>query len=278
MIALIDPIHENIKTGETIRIMAEAYSELSVSRLNRIRVKIERNRLFALDLAQAFHEVRAAASIFNFKNKPVRKPKLNVLLFSNHGYFLSLETQMVRFFREQGDDGDILVIGRSGAEIFAGQGYTKHFDILIFPTDLPRSLELAKASERLKGYDRVSVFYPQFKTVATQIPVSFDITGDLGRIEKTNHSPAPAILEPEAPKMLEFFEGQIVRLLLEQAFLEAELARTAARLLMMDSTQNRARDYIRAQEKVLRTHMKEKQEGKILELSLGFLARKRRQF
>ena len=171
---------------------------------------------------------------------------------------------MVNFFRSRGDEGDLLVVGRSGAEIFATMNYKKPFDILIFPNDLPKSVELAKAAEKLNSYDAVSVFYPQFKTVATQTPVVFDFSGDLASIEKTNQTQTPAILEPEAPKMLEFFEGQIMRLLLEQAFLEAELARTAARLLMMDSTQSRAKDYIEQQ----------KQETIILEMTLGFLARK----
>lgn len=278
MIALLNPVQENIETGETIRVMAESYCELAVSRLNRIRVKIERNRLFAVELAAAFHEVRAAASLFDFKKKPVRKPKLNVMLFSNRGYFLHLETQMVNFFRGQGDEGDLLLIGRSGAEILVSQNYHKPYEIIILPGDLPRSAELSRAAEKLKGYDNVRVYYPQFKTVATQTPVAFDITGDLTAIKKANKPVSAAILEPEAPKMLDFFESQIMRLLLEQAFLEAELARTASRLLMMDSTQSRAQDYIDSQKQVLRLQQREKSEGKVLELTLGFLARKHAKF
>ena len=74
--------------------------------------------------------------------------------------------------------------------------------------------------------------------------------------------------------MLQFFESQIMGLLLEQAFLETELAHAAARLLMMDAAQGRAKEYVTAQSKLLRLFLKQRRDSRILELSLQFLARK----
>jgi len=107
-----------------------------------------------------------------------------------------------------------------------------------------------------------------------QTPTMVDISGgQLRQADQNGTKPITSILEPEAPVMLEFFESQILGLLLEQAFLETELAHAAARLLMMDAAQGRAKDYVFKQKKQLRSQLKQRRDSKILELSLQFLAR-----
>ena len=52
-------------------------------------------------------------------------------------------------------------------------------------------------------------------------------------------------------KMLDFFDDQVVSLLLEQTFLESELARTASRLMSMDKAQINAEDVLYKQKLLL---------------------------
>jgi F0F1-type ATP synthase gamma subunit len=275
MITTIDSIKQSIASGEALRAMSEAYSELYVAKLDKVRVMIERNRAFAASLAAAFHEVKVAASQAGIRRQTERKPRLRVAIFSNYGFFMNLETKMAQMYiTNSSDDSDLLVIGRAGGEVLRNLEYKKPFDILIFSRDLPRPEELATAQKKMSQYDSISVIYPQFQTMGRQTPTMVDISGgQLRQADQNGTKPITSILEPEAPVMLEFFESQILGLLLEQAFLETELAHAAARLLMMDAAQGRAKDYVFKQKRQLRSQLKQRRDSKILELSLQFLAR-----
>ena len=276
MITTIDSIKQSISAGETLRQMSEAYSELYVAKLDRVRVMIERNRVFAMSLAAAFHEVKAAAVAAGVQYRINKKPRLRVAIFSNYGFFIGMETQMAQSFitTQEDDTSDLLIIGRSGGEVLRDLEYKKPFDILIFTHDLPRPEELAKAQAKMSEYDSVSVIYPQFQTVGRQTPTMVDISGGQLASVGAQQKLITSILEPEAPIMLQFFESQIMGLLLEQAFLETELAHAAARLLMMDAAQGRAKEYVTAQSKLLRLFLKQRRDSRIFELSLQFPARK----
>lgn len=277
MITTIDSIKQSIASGEALRAMSEAYSELYVAKLDRVRVMIERNRTFAASLAAAFHEVKRAAAATGVRYQMKKKPRLRVAIFSNYGFFMNLETKMAQMFiTEAPDDGsDLLIIGRAGGEVLRNLEYKKPFAILIFSRDLPRPAELAAAQKKMSEYDSVSVIYPQFQTVGRQTPTMVDISGgELMKADGSSSPPVTSILEPEAPIMLAFFESQIMGLLLEQAFLETELAHAAARLLMMDAAQGRAKDYVVKERQLLRACLKQRRDSRILELSLQFLARK----
>lgn len=277
MITTINSLKQAINVGETLRAMAEAYSELYMAKLDKARVMIERNRLFATSLAAAFHEVKAAAGKAGVEYRTARKPKLRVAIFSNHGFFMNLETKMAQMFIVNApDDSDLLVIGRAGGEVLRNLNYRKPYDILIFRHDLPRPHELAVAQEKLMQYDSVSVIYPQLQTIGRQVPTMVDISGgQLRKITQKETKHLTFILEPEAAAMLEFFESQIMGLLLQQAFLETELAHAASRLLMMDAAQGRAKEYVRRQQQMLRTKLRQKHNSQVLELSLQFLARRK---
>lgn len=278
MQANLDAIKKSAETGHALEEMSEAYAELSVIRLDRIRVKIERNRVFALQLAQTFHEVRATVAQFKMPERK-KKDSLTLIICSNLGFFLDMETRLVQSFMNSRPYGDLIMIGRSGSEILRNCGYMSQFENVIFSHDLPTPAELNKVAEKVAEYDRVVVYYPQFHTVGVQEPAIVDVSG--GQATKltaaTIGPKRPYILEPEAPKMLAFFESQISRLLLEQSILESELSRVAARLMMMDSARQRAEKYVKTQDALLAFNKKRRLDIKIQELSLGFLASQHQQ-
>ena len=55
------------------------------------------------------------------------------------------------------------------------------------------------------------------------------------------------LFEPDLAKILQFFDSQVLTLLLEQTFLEAELSRTAARFISMDESETEANKFIKIQ-------------------------------
>ncbi len=72
-------------------------------------------------------------------------------------------------------------------------------------------------------------------------------------------------MEPEIKTIAEFFDNQIKILILESTFLESELARTASRLITMDSAQNEAEKFLSNQELSLLTAQRSIQNARILE-------------
>lgn len=277
MAGTLDPIKEYIETGRALKIMAQVHSDLAASRLEQIRKQIERNRTFAAELALAFREVKTATRKYKVPNKD-KKDKINVLLFSNHGFFIGMESEMFEFFKTlPNNDGDILIIGRSGIEILQNLSYTQPYDLLIFERDLPKPSEIGVATQKLAPYKKINVYFPQLKTVATQTPTMVDLSQEIITQENDPNAVPEggvAILEPEGPKMLEFFESQILGLLLEQSFLEAELSRTAQRFLTMDAAQQKAGEYIKQNELLLLKEENNIRGSQILETTLGYMARR----
>ncbi len=277
MTGTLNSIQEYIETGRTLKAMAEVYSDLAASRLERIRSQIEKNREFAAQLALAFREVKSAVQKFKIKS-PAKKDKVNVLLFSNQGHFINMEMQLFEFFKGYSDNGgDVLIVGRTGSEVLEDSSYHKTYDNLIFDHDLPRPEEIGIAAGKVAAYEKVKVYFPQLKTISVQQPTMVDISAE-AVLEENNPEAVPeggiALLEPEGSKMLEFFQSQILGLLLEQAFLEAELARTASRFLSMDAAQQKADTYVKENNINLLRAESSLRGAAILEMSLGILARK----
>ena len=67
---------------------------------------------------------------------------------------------------------------------------------------------------------------------------------------KSNENLVKFIFEPELPKILHFFDTQVISLLIEQAFLESELSRTASRFISMDQAESEADRFINTQRKL----------------------------
>ena len=128
----------------------------------------------------------------------------------------------------------------------AGKKYPFPYEPIVFNSELPTEVELAVLSKRLVDYQKVLVYYPRFMTVLSQLPSLVDITG-LTASTTGEKGENYYIFEPEIGKILDFFEQQIMQLLLEQAFLEAELARIGTQLTTMDNAQQRAIKIIREQ-------------------------------
>ncbi len=111
------------------------------------------------------------------------------------------------------------------------------------------------------------------KSVLIQNPVDKDITQSIDPSLYINQDENVRkllgefdyILEPDLGIMLQFFDAQIKGLLLEHTFLESELARTASRLISMDSAQNQSKEYLNNMKKELRTARKNITNSRIVE-------------
>lgn len=265
----IRDINQVMEEGISLKQIAQAYGEIASLKIRKIRSEVERNRSFFSEISTVYKIVKQAAA----KKKADTKPKktISILLTSNYRFFGNIDSEVIRLFliNTAKIATDRLVIGKTGQEYLKAMRYFNTCQPIKLKDDLPAKNELNSLSLEIKDYSQVLVFYPQLATLLIQKPVMADITQSqeslFDKQADTEISGPYVIFEPEIAKMVRFFDSQIILLLLEQTFFEAELARTASRLISMDQAQQDANNFIK-QQTILKAHLlREIQNIKLLE-------------
>lgn len=263
-----------IEEAKSLRQITQAFTQISSSKLKRIRDGVERNRSFFKDLSDIYGLVNIIARARKIPAPPKNGKVLSILLTSNERFYGKITAELIEFFLVQISKtrSDKIVIGKSGVESLKALNYALTYTPMVLKTDFPNNEEYLKLSETVKAYSKVLVFHPEFVSVMVQRPVISDITRSEEEVSlKTGMSKDLIeqynnfIVEPEIKVMMDFFDSQIKVLLLESAFLESELARTASRLISMDSAQNEAEKYLSTQELALLNAQRSITNARILE-------------
>ncbi len=267
-------ILEAIQEAKSLRQITQAFTQIASSKLKKIRNGVERNRIFFHDLSGIYGLVNAVARKRNIPRPAKNGRTLVLLLTSNERFYGKITGELLEFFVVQISKirADKLVMGRSGIETLKSMNYALSYTPLILESDFPTNAEFVKLSQLVQDYSKVLVFHPQFQSVMLQKPVIADITLSEQEVDlKSRNSQSMVdeynnyIVEPEVKIMADFFDNQIKVLLLESTFLEAELARTASRLVSMDSAQNEAEKYLSTQQLSLINAQRSIQNARILE-------------
>lgn len=244
-----------IEEGESLKAITQAYSEIANLKIKKIRSAVERNRMFFAEIGGLYAIVKAFAIQ---KNIVVKKPKkaLHILLTSNYRFYGNINSSLIKYFigsTHELKETDIYIVGHGGIEFFKSTNFFPDFTASNFKSDLPDDLELTNFVQTLSQYNQVLVFYTKFKSLLVQKATFEDITATSlytrdFYVPSFNVNKQPEILkfifEPDLPKILSFFESQILNLLLEQTFLESELSRTASRFISMDQAEGEANKFI----------------------------------
>lgn len=273
----INQIKGYIEEVSSLELLAEVYTDVARARLEKVRTGIERNRAFVGEIANVLHVVRVTAEEQGLSAKRKKKVSASVVLTSNKRfYYGNLDSRVVDFYiAHTAYTGfvDRYVVGSVGVDVLKGKQYPFPFQPILFERDLPNTNELATLAERLNDYQKVFVYYPRFMTSLSQQPSFVDVTGLV--------SAAPAapseryyIFEPEIEKILDFFEEQVMAILLEQAFLEAELSRIGSQLVAMDNASINAGNIIQFQNQLLASARRSQASMQVLEMVAGMHRRK----
>lgn len=264
-----------IEEAQSLKQITQAFTQIASSKLKRIRTGAERNKDFFSDLSSIYGIVNMVAKHHKITTIPKNGRTLSLLLSSNERFYGKITSELLEFFLVQVSkiQSDKIVIGKSGVETLKAVNYALSYTPVILKSDFPSNEELLQLSKVVGPYSRVLVFHPQFQSVMIQKPVIADITRSELEINVKNKEDEKELLkqfnnyiiEPEIKTMIEFFDSQIKILLLEATFLESELARTASRLISMDSAQNEAEKYLSSQELLLLNAQRSIQNARILE-------------
>lgn len=251
----IKQIDALIEEGESLYRIAGAYSEIANLKIKRIRARAERNRAFLKEISAVYSLVKKLALK---KSIVTQKPQktVSIVLTSNDRFYGAINAALLDFFtgETQNFQTDRIILGKAAVEYFRLKPYFKNYRELLLQTDEPTAAELNSLVNLLTPYQEVLVFYSGFKSLLLQQPASVSINAQ-SEAEAGQVPDFKFIFEPELPKILDFFNNQIMTLLLEGIFLESELSRSASRFISMDSAQTEANKYL-GQYRKLKSYVK----------------------
>ena len=270
----IQQINQLVQEGEALKTIAAAYTEISALRLRKIRQQVLKTRAFFVEVLN-IHAMLKHIVLQKRKPETFKGDLVNIVLTSNNRFYGHIESDLIKFFLSQRKLGDIFVVGKIGKEDFTALGFT--FTPIILKDDVPSPQELKELVDKVKKYQAILIYYSRFQSVVNQTPVVVDITQSQAKAAVLSEKLEELyIFEPEVPKILDFFDTQLKQVLIEQTFLETELARTASKLISMDKAQQNADEFIKNQNHLLSQAKRSIKNARILEIIASLQSKERR--
>ncbi|MBU1000610.1 F0F1 ATP synthase subunit gamma [Patescibacteria group bacterium] len=265
----IREIEAALEEGNSLKAIAQAYSEIANIKIKKIRADVEQNRIFFQEISQIYTLIKQLA--FQKKISIVKQKKMIcMILTSNYRFYGSINSDLLEFFVNtvRKLNADHIYLGKAAIEYFraapleSGKIQLPFQDAVkevLLKSDQPDTDELLMLTNLLKDYNQILIFYSNMKSLLVQVPTIMDLTSSSSPLAdpstheltekqengKTGNELTKFIFEPELPKILQFFNSQVITLLLEGAFLESELSRTASRFISMDQAETEANKFIK---------------------------------
>lgn len=244
-----------MEEGVSLKTIAQAYSEIANLKIKKIRADVERNRIFFREIGSVYAFIKNLAAR---KKIAIQKPKetVSIVLTSNYRFYGSINSNLLEFFvlTTGKIKTDHIYLGKAAVDYFRIQPISAaNYKEIMLKGDQPTAEELNALVAELSPYNKVFVFYSSMKSLLVQQPSVLDIsassslvTGNSSESEqRTASNDFQFIFEPELAKILEFFDSQIITLILEGTFLESELSRTASRFISMDQAETEANKFLK---------------------------------
>lgn len=235
----LERLKEEIKDEETLQSLASAFTEVSASKISRLKEKFEENQAFYQEISDLYRLVKYSGHL----RPTASKKEIAIAITTNNRFYGVINLEVMRKFvaETQNRPTDRLVVGKIGVLYLPSIGFKEPFATLILKSDTPQLKDLEKLLEMAQPYQQVFLYYPRFQTLYTQTPAVTDITySPTPEVKRAVEETLHFIFEPELPQIVDFFETQIRTILLQRVLLEVELSVTASRLQAMSRAQEHA--------------------------------------
>jgi len=260
-------IQSEIEFSKTFRFIAQAYEEIAVMKMRKVRNSVLATRDYLSHLSEIFYELKKAKerqkkqlTISNKQksdvkakiltpDKKVTSDKLSktvsVLLSANTTLYGDLIERIFNLFLKNvtKDGSDIIIVGRVGKRLYDEQDNKKNYTYFELPDVEVRLENLKPVIYHLVRYQKIIVYYGKFESVVTQKETFSSISGDQPSSYQAESSSRLAdetshfLFEPSLETILAFFEDLIASSLFRQTVHETQLARWASRIMSMEKAQ-----------------------------------------
>lgn len=244
-------IENNIKLIASLKRLATAYEQISVTKMQRARGGVLSSRDYLEELVKVFNHVKSnyneqVVKLLEKKHNDgsVTYSTLNkngksiaILLSTNSKLHGDIGRKVFHLFLDnlKNNNPDVYIIGKVGKELYEGLEMKKEYSYSDFPEATKEQEFLSPFSELLEQYETVTVYYGKFVNVLTQSASTTNISGaeaigDAAGDERKTHY----FFEPSLETVLQFFESQIFSALLKQTLHESSLSNDASRIQQME--------------------------------------------
>ena len=220
-----------------IKSLVEAYEEIAAGKMQDVRTAVLTAREFLQGLAEVFGEVK-----FNYKTSRIVKKGQTVAVWisANAGLYGDVVGKSFELFADYlaKNRAEVVVVGRLGTKMMADRLPKVLYNYYDLEDDRVEAEDLVLIMRYLLQYQKIVVFYGQFKSLVNQVPAS--VSGDeIYQPSSAEASEGQArhqyLFEPKIADVLEFFEGQMLTTMFEQTVHESQLAKFASRLMSLDT-------------------------------------------
>lgn len=287
-------IQSEIDFTKTFSLITQAYEEIAVMKMQKVRNSVLTTRDYLSRLSEVFFELKKAKQrlkkqeALSEKLKPKTEEKskaknltktASVLLSANASLYGDLIGRIFNLFKENvsHDESDIIIVGRVGRRLYELQEDKKPYIYFELP-DVDITLESLKpVFFHLVKYQKIMVYYGKFESVITQKETVSNISGDNPSIfeeaaETQVSLGSHFLFEPSLDTILAFFEDLIASSLFRQTVHETMLARWGSRILSMERAQVNIQSQIKklhfSQMKIQRQEQNNKQLDRLAGISL----------
>lgn len=242
-------IQSQVELVNTLKFIAQAFEEISVMRMRKVRESVVDSREFVKQISTVFHDVKSSyqEKIKELmKNKklagaqsPVVDKKLSILISANSKlYGEVVNTVFQRFYEaSKAPNVDLLIIGKLGKELYERESDKKNYLYFEIPDSEVFIQDIQAIMYHLIRYDDIDVYYAHFENILHQDALVSNITGDEPfEVEESspNQEVTKFFFEPDLEEILTVFKTQVFIALFKQTIHEAHLAHYASRVTAME--------------------------------------------
>lgn len=261
-------LKSEIEAVKGLRLLAQAYEEIAVNKMQRVRSSVLSTREFLDKLSEVFTDIKSSykreIARFLEKKKKVKSggevslvrqgrispalkngKTLSIFVSSNAKLYGDIILKVFRLFMDdlKKDVTDVMIVGAYGKELFEAQKTGKQYAYFTLSDKNVTLEELKPIMEYIAPYEGVRVYYGKFLNVVMQEPVQTSVTGEEELAEKEaqeqgeNQKEKKRTLfgfEPSLEHILNVFETQVLLSLFKQTLHESELSRLASRITSME--------------------------------------------
>jgi ATP synthase F1 gamma subunit len=275
-------IQEDIAINNGFDLLTRSYQEHAVGQINFARYSVLYSRGFAEDLSEIFFNVKSAY-LKVLREKGVTSliekngKELWILITGNNKLYGDIIIKTCQFFLghlklADPRNIDLVIIGRQGKNFVDEARMNWPYQYMEIP-DSKVNIEFLKSLlNKMRPYESIFVFYGKYTNLVSQVPVQAALSGKIDLSSDKGKTDAEAkkqrfLYEPSIKEIIEFFENQILSLLLNQTVQEAQLARFASRINAMEIAQNNIHTELiklKKREKLLKTKAMNKKQTELL--------------
>lgn len=246
----------------------ETYKEIAATRITRTKNSVVKSHNFLDEINGVYEQVKASykhqleALAKKAKSKDASKLSfiknngrtVHLFLSSNTGLYGDIVARTFDLFAQNTlnvdkTNTDVAVVGRLGLYLVQEADFPPPYFYFDFPDQKVDEKKLGEIALFLLQYEKVIVYYQEFKTLVKQTPIATDISGNELEVKQifqtTKQASVKYLFEPSLEKVLEFFEKEIFASIFEQTIRDSQLAKFASRLITLDAASENIRKNLR---------------------------------